>query len=308
MNSRNRATLIGFVAIVLWSSVVGLIRGVSDSFGATGGAAMIYTGAAALLLVTTGLPRLDDFPRRYLLWGSVLFVAYEWCLSLSIGNAHTARQAIEVGMVNYLWPTFTMVFAILFLRQRANLLIVPGVILAMAGVGWVLGGEHGFDTAGMVANVVDNPLSYGLASAGSLIWAAYCTVTIKIAKGKNGITPFFILVALSLWIKYLLDGEHTIVFSFNALACFVLASAAMGFGYSAWNIGIMRGNVAILAGVSYFIPVISAGLAALLLNASLSSGFWTGAFCVCGGSILCWLATRKRAPRAAASAQAEQCT
>ena len=98
MNSRNRATLIGFVAIVLWSSVVGLIRGVSDSFGATGGAAMIYTGAAALLLVTTGLPRLGDFPRRYLLWGSVLFVAYEWCLSLSIGNAHTARQAIEVGV------------------------------------------------------------------------------------------------------------------------------------------------------------------------------------------------------------------
>ncbi|MBN3724176.1 aromatic amino acid DMT transporter YddG [Burkholderia sp. Ac-20379] len=306
MNNRTRATLIGFIAIALWSAVVGLIRGLSDCFGATGGAAMMYTGASVLLFLTVGLPRLDTFPRRYLLWGTLLFVAYEWCLSLSIGNAHSARQAIEVGMVNYLWPTFTMVFAILFLGQRVNLLIVPGVLLAMTGIGWVLGGKQGFDGASIWANVIDNPLSYGLAFAGSLIWSAYTTVTIKLAKGKNGITLFFIVVALTLWTKYLLDGEHTIVFNANALAYFLLASAAMGFGYSAWNIGIMRGNVAVLAGVSYFTPVISAAIAALLLHASLSSNFWTGAFCVCGGSVLCWLATRKRAPRPAA--QAGQCT
>ena len=305
---RNRATLVGLVAVVLWSAIVGLIRGVSESFGPTGGAAMMYTVASVFLLLSVGFPDLKTFPKRYLYPGTLLFVVYELCLSLSIGYANTARQAIEVGMVNYLWPTFTMVFAILFLGQRANLLIVPGVLLAMVGVGWVLGGEHGLDTAGMLANIADNPFSYGLAFVGSLIWAAYCTVTIRIANGKNGITLFFIMVAISLWIKYLFDGEHTIVFSFNALAYLVLASAATGIGYSAWNIGIMRGNVAILAGVSYFIPVISAALAALLLNASLSSGFWIGAFCVCGGSILCWLATRKRAPRAAVSARAKRCT
>ncbi|RQU30071.1 hypothetical protein DF147_32495 [Burkholderia cenocepacia] len=60
-------------------------------------------------------------------------------------------------------------------------------------------------------------------------------------------------------------------------------------------ISIMRDNVAIVAGVSSFIPVISAGLAALLLEASLSSRFWSGAFCVCGSSVPCWPATRKQA-------------
>ncbi|WP_338157449.1 hypothetical protein [Burkholderia multivorans] len=50
----------------------------------------------------------------------------------------------------------------------------------------------------MAAYVVDNPLIYGLAFAGSQIWAAYCTLTSKIANGKNDITLFFILVALSL--------------------------------------------------------------------------------------------------------------
>ena len=119
--STNKATLIGLVAIFLWSSIVGLIRSVSEYMGATGGAAMIYTVASVLLLCSVGFVRLKDFPKRYLVWGSVLFVAYELCLALSIGYASNAIQAIEVGMVNYLWPTFTIVAAILFNRQRANL-------------------------------------------------------------------------------------------------------------------------------------------------------------------------------------------
>lgn len=38
-----KATLIGLVAIVLWSTMVGLIRGVSEGLGPVGGAAMIYS-------------------------------------------------------------------------------------------------------------------------------------------------------------------------------------------------------------------------------------------------------------------------
>jgi drug/metabolite transporter (DMT)-like permease len=41
--------------------------------------------------------------------------------------------------------------------------------------------------------VVSSPLSYILAFIGAFIWAAYCTVTAKYAKGKNGITLLFCL-------------------------------------------------------------------------------------------------------------------
>ena len=209
MPNPTHATLIGLIAIVLWSAIVGLIRSVSDHLGPTGGAAMLYSVASCFLLLTVGGARPRDlraFPRRYLLWGSVLFVGYELRLALSIGYAHTAQQAIEVGMVNYLWPSFTIVAAIVFNRQRANWLIVPGFGLSIIGIGWVLGGAQGFDLRGMAANVQDNPLSYGLALAGALIWAGYCTVTARIANGKNGVTLFFILVALALWVKYGLEG------------------------------------------------------------------------------------------------------
>lgn len=295
MKSKNTATLVGLIAILLWSSIVGLIRGVSESFGAVGGAAMIYTVASVLLLLTIGFPKVREFPRRYLLWGSLLFVAYELCLALSIGYANTSRQAIEVGMVNYLWPTFTMLAAIAFNKQKANLLIVPGSLISLLGICWVLGGDQGLDIAGMAANMKDNPLSYGLAFAGAVIWAAYCTVTARTAGGRNGITLFFMLVSAVLWAKYLGAGGGEMALSLRALVTLAMAACAMGFGYAAWNVGILHGNVAILAGASYFIPVFSAALAAMLLRAPLSIAFWQGAFMVCGGSILCWLATRRQA-------------
>jgi drug/metabolite transporter (DMT)-like permease len=292
--STNKATLIGLVAILLWSSIVGLIRSVSEHLGATGGAAMMYSLASVFLLLSVGHVKPSEFPRRYLAWGSLLFVSYELCLALSIGYADNARQAIEVGMVNYLWPSFTIVAAILFNGQRANWLIVPGFVLSILGICWVLGGAQGFDASGMLANVRDNPLSYGLAFAGALIWAGYCTVTARIAGGKNGVTLFFILVSVTLWAKYLLEGGGHMDFSVEAIVYLVLAAAAMGFGYAAWNVGILHGNVTILAGASYFTPVLSAALSSMLLRAPLSWAFWQGAAMVCGGAILCWLATRTR--------------
>lgn len=304
MNRQNKATLIGLIAIVLWSSIVGLIRSVSESLGATGGAAMIYSVASLMLLFSVGFPRIREFPRRYLFWGSLLFVSYELCLALSIGYANNARQAIEVGMVNYLWPAFTILAAILFNGQRTSWLIIPGFALAVLGICWVLGGEQGLDLAGMAANVHDNPLSYGLAFTGALIWAAYCTVTARIAGGKNGVTLFFMLTALVLWAKYLAGGGGTMDFSLPALVYLALAAAAMGFGYAAWNVGILHGNVTILAGASYFIPVLSAALAAVLLRTPLSLAFWQGAALVCIGSILCWFATRARALRLACGSEA----
>lgn len=292
MNNTNKATITGLLAILLWSSIIGLLRSVSELLDPTGGAAMMYSVASVFLLLSVGWVSLSEFPRRYLVWGSVLFVTYELCLALSIGYAHTARQAIEVGMVNYLWPTFTIVAAIVFNRQKTNLLIVPGFLLSVAGICWVLGGEQGFDAAGMLHNVRGNPLSYGLAFAGALIWAAYCTVTARIAGGKNGVTLFFILVSASLWIKYLAGGGGQMAFSGEAVVYLLLAAAAMGFGYGAWNVGILHGNVTVLAGASYFIPVLSAALSSMLLRTPLSTAFWQGSAMVCGGAILCWLATR----------------
>lgn len=294
MQTPNKFTLLGLLAIVLWSAIVGLIRSVAEHVGATAGAALMYTLASILLLLTVGLGNLRAFPRAYLIWGGLLFVAYEVCLALSLGYAHSRQQAIEVGMVNYLWPALTMVFALVFHGQKSNWLILPGMAMALAGIAYVLGGDAGLQLASMAANIQDNPLSYGLALLGALLWAGYCTVTVKIARGSNAITLFFTLTACVFWLQYLALGAEPLQLSAQALTQLSLAAAAMGLGYAAWNIGILHGNITILAGASYFTPVLSAALASWMLHTPLTRSFWQGAAMVTIGSLLCWISTRYR--------------
>lgn len=289
----SRATFIGLIAIVLWSSLVALIKSVSESFGPIGGAAMIYSLATLFLMMTIGFPKLKTFPKRYLCWGTILFVAYEICLSLAIGYAKDGRQAIEVGMINYLWPTLTIIASILFNKQRASWWVIPGFILSILGVFWVLGNGKAFDLQLMLSNMQDNPLSYSLSFIGALIWSAYCVITVRMAEGKNGITFFFLLVALTLWIQYFWIGNQDFHFNLQSSIYLIFAASAMGFGYAAWNIGMLHGNVIILATASYFIPIFSAVIAAIMLDTALSFGFWQGVMMVCAGSILCYLSTKK---------------
>src|SRR5690606_39491761 len=67
----------------------------------------------------------------YLVLGSLLFVAYELCLSLSLGFAHNRAQAIEISIINYLWPCFTIILAIIMNGQPARWPIIPGIALAL---------------------------------------------------------------------------------------------------------------------------------------------------------------------------------
>ena len=195
---KKRATTIGFAAIILWSTMVGLIRGVSEGLGAVGGAAMIYSLSGLLLIFTVVFPNLRQIP-----------------------------------------------------------------------------------------------LSYLLAFVGAFIWAAYCTVTAKYARGKNAITLFVLLTALTLWLKFLASDQPPMLFSWPVVIKLMTVSVALGLAYAAWNVGILHGNVSLRAAASYFTPVLSSALAAILLSATLSWSFWQGAGMVCLGSLLCWYATRR---------------
>ena len=293
MMNTQKATLTGLTAIILWSTMVGLMRSVSEGLGPVGGAALVFTFSGLLLIFTVGFPNLRRIRRRYLLAGSALFVSYEICLALALGYAVNRQQAIEVGMVNYLWPSLTILFAMAFNGQKSRWPVLPGILLSLAGVVWVLGGERGLNIDEIISNVRSGPLSYLLAFTGAFIWAAYCTVTAKYAGGQNGITLFVLLTAAALWLKFLLADQPPMHFTLPVTVKLLALSAALGLAYAAWNIGILHGNVTLLATASDFTPVLSSALAALLLSTPLSWAFWQGAAMVCLGSLICGLATRR---------------
>lgn len=294
LNSSGRnATICGLVAILMWSTASGLIRSVSEHFGPIGGAALLYSVGALLLIALLGRPRLRHTSRFYLLVGSALFVAYEICLSLALGYAVSNQQSIQVCVVNSLWSCLTVLLAIVMNKQPVRWLIAPGTALALFGVFWVVSTD-GLSLHSLVANVQSNPLSYSLAVVCAITFALYCNVTRRYAGGQSHVALFFILTATALWIKYAFSSEILPAFTLRGGLELLAAGIAMAGGYALWNIGILRGNLTLLATVSYFGPVLSSAFAAAWLGAQLGLQFWQGAVMVTAGSLLCWWATRER--------------
>lgn len=293
INSERAATGCGLVAILLWSTAAGLIRSVSELFGPLGGAALIYTLGTVLLVVLLGRPRVRATSWFYLIAGSALFVAYEVCLSLALGYASNRNQAIELGVVNYLWPCLTVLLAIVMNGQKARWMIVPGTALALFGIVWVVSGD-GLSMATVIANVSANPLSYSLAVGCAVTFALYCNVTRRYAGGQNLVMLFFTLTSCVLWLKYAASSEVLPAFTLGSSLQLLAAGVAMAGGYALWNLGILRGNLTLLATASYSAPVLSSAFAALWLGAHLTAQFWQGAVLVTIGSLICWQATRER--------------
>lgn len=292
--SSKQATAIGLLAVALWSFVISLIRSLSLHMGAVGGAAMMYTLSTVLIWLIFGRPHLRNYNRGYLLWASIFFVGCELCLSLSVGFAQNARQTVEIGMVNYLWPTFTILGAVCFNGQPAKWWIGIGFVLSFFGIATVLGGDGGLSLSGIYHNVRTNPAGYLMALADALFWAAYCTLTARVKAEGSSVGFFFMLVSLLLWAEYFIGGTHSLNFDAQSVGYALAAASCMGLGYAVWNIGISRGNMTVLAGASYFIPVFSALVSSFVISAPLSVQFWQGAGMVCAGSVVCWLATRRK--------------
>ncbi|MCH5049944.1 aromatic amino acid DMT transporter YddG [Pectobacterium aquaticum] len=287
-----RATLTGLLAIVLWSTSVGLIRSLTEALGPIGGAAMIYSTSTLCLLAFYGLPRIKTLPRIYLFAGGALFVCYEIFLSLSIGLANSRMQAMEIGMINYLWPSLTILFSLFINQQKSHSPLWPGLALSLGGIVWMMKGESDWTPERLWNNVLANPLAYSLAFSAALTWALYCNITKRYGQGKSGVSLFFFIAALVLWIQYSFSAEGAISLTLPRSLQLLFMGASTALAYSAWNAGIQHGNLTLLATASYFTPVLSTLLAALWLNITPAISFWQGVAMVTAGSLLCWYATR----------------
>ncbi|WP_050934096.1 aromatic amino acid DMT transporter YddG, partial [Vibrio harveyi] len=226
-----RFTLYGCIAILSWSCLLGIARLVTESLGPVGGSAMLYSLSSIFLLIVVGIPKLSYFSPKYLVLGGAMFVCYEIFLALALGYSNSRSQAIEVSIVNYLWPALTVLFAVLGSNKKPNWLLYPAVMLAFIGVAWTVSGDSGLSPTQLMANISSNPIVYFMAFAGAVIWAVYCNLTQRQQSKHNAITLLFIATAISLWIKYAFTDEPPMVFSWEAMGYLVASAALMAGGY-----------------------------------------------------------------------------
>ena len=291
--SKHLATLIGFSAILQWSAIVGLLKKISFSIGPDLAVTLMYTFSTIILLLFFRIPNLKQIPKAYLIFATLLFVIYELCFSYAIALAQTAQQAIEISLVNYLWPSLTIAILIVFKELKFNIFVIFGLIVSLSGIVLIQTGKGEFNWASIVHNIQLNPVSYILSFSGAILWALYCVITKKYSQGHNPISLFFLVITIVLWSKMLLlqgvpdfpEVEN------NILVYMFLVSTVMALGYAAWNIGIIKGNITILVTLSYFSPIFSSLISMFILDTSLNVAFWHGAILVTLGSFICWIST-----------------
>ena len=288
--SRSHYTFVGCLAPICWGMSVPFVRLVAEHVGQPLGMTLLCGIASFILLAIYGVPPVAKMSRKFLICGVGMAMACEVCFCFALATSNGGAQTAEVGMVNYLWPCLTMLFACLFNGQKAKWWIVFGFAFAVVGIMTVLSGDAGLDLAAMWQHMKENPVSYAFAVGSAVTWAAYSSITRAMSRGANPVvlifwcnTAFFFL----LWILGVGEPAHV---DGEGITVLVIAAVVMGLAYALWTVGVMKGSMTVMAVVSYFTPVLSCVFCALFLGADLSLNFWKGVGLVVAGSLICWAA------------------
>jgi drug/metabolite transporter (DMT)-like permease len=301
VSKRRLDTTLGLAAILLWSTSVALSRSLGEQLGPLTTASLIYLIGGALgtavLALSGKLPALRALPRRYLYGCGGLFVLYMASLYLGLGLADTHSQVLQVGLLNYLWPTLTVLLSVPILRLRARPLLVPGALLATAGVflATTQGQPLNWNTAPLArgwANLGRSSLPYLLGLSAAFSWALYSTLSRRWAGKAAGQTagqavPLFMLgTGLVLGTARLLSTEQT---HWTARAGAELAYMVVGsnLAYAFWERAMRRGDIVLVAAASLFTPLLSTLVSMLYLGVRPGPRLWIGCALVIAGAAIC---------------------
>lgn len=177
--------------------------------------------------------------------------------------------------------------------QKARWYVAVGFLFTLAGLGLVLAGGHGFHPLEIAGHIAENPIAYGLAALGAVAWSLFSSASRAWGNGQNPTPIIFGLDALIFAGIFISGGLEAPAPTWNGFLLCVAAGCVFGGAYAVWTYGVQKGSMTILAIGSYFTPVLSCLLGALMLGATLTLDFWQGVALVVIGSFICWMATRE---------------
>jgi drug/metabolite transporter (DMT)-like permease len=289
----DRNTLAGLAAILLWSTTIAVVRSLSEQVGGLPAATAVYLIGGLFCLLRLGwrgegMKTFRRLPLRYLVGCGLLFLSYMLVLYLAVGLARSRQQVLEVGLLNYLWPILTIVFSLFFLNKKASPLLLPGALLAMAGILFIIGQELSISWASFTGNFAGNPLAYSLGLAAAIFWALYSNLTRRWAGGSGGGVELFIpatgVLLLTFRFFYPEAGFWTVRAGFEAVFLGIVTVVA----YILWDQAMRKGDIVLVAAFSYLTPLFSTIVSCLYLGVSAGLSLWVGCVMVIAGSILSW--------------------
>jgi drug/metabolite transporter (DMT)-like permease len=281
-------------AVGLWSTSIAVARSLAEQLGPLTAAAAVYLTGAVLMaaeswLCRHRLPGLSGYGRAYL-WGcGGLFVFYMYAFYEALALAADRLQVLELGMLNYLWPTLTVLLSVVLLGRKANWGLLPGTLLALVGILVVMTHEGIPSWNATQASVAANPVAYALALAAGVSWALYSTLTSRLSAqaGEGSVFPFVLATGV-LMLLLRAAGSESSTWTLTAAGEVAFLGAATAVAYACWDLAMRRGDVTQVACFSYLTPLLSTLVSCAYLRVAPGRPLWLGCAAVVAGSLLSW--------------------
>ena len=209
--------------------------------------------------------RLPPYRRSLVLaaMGGLGYVGQSFCYFLALQHA----QAGLVALLLYLYPTFVVVLAAVFLRERLTFAVLAALVLALAGTSLVVGGGSG------------SPLGVALAVGAAVIYSVYITVGVTATDGLDPLAVATVVCASAAVVSACAALAQAVrgaaptfpgsVAGWAALLAIAVVCSVLAI--LAFFAGLQRLGAARTAVLSTLEPVVTVGLAAWLLAESMSS-------------------------------------
>lgn len=287
--SRNRATLIGFTAVLQWALLALFTIGSAPvpplllntmCFAIGGTLGLIWTLANGRVYV------LKTVPLGVYAFGTIgLFGAH-----FLYFTAFRMAPMAETGLIAYLWPLIIVLMSGFLPGETLKPLHILGALIAFAGAAFiVIGGGTAIN-----ANAVPG---FGVGFIFACVWASYSVLSRRLGDVPTDTVAVFCLAA-SLLSAAAHVALETTLWPQSGLAwasVVALGIGPVGLAFFTWDIGMKRGDIQILGVASYAAPLLStlALIAAGITTASPTIIIAAGL--IAGGAALAARASRQRA-------------
>jgi len=287
-------TILGFLSIIFWSTTIAFSRSLTEQLGPTTTAAYIFLLSGIIgcvyLRLTGEFPNiLLRLPARYLLGCGSIFILYILCLYIAIDLASNRLQVIVVGLINYLWVGLTLVFSIPILKNKANIFLLPGLLIASAGMCLAITHSDFLSWQSFLTSLSDNSSPYILALIAAVLWALYSNLSKKWAchtKGKA--VPIFLLATgLVMLVLRCFKPEHSQLSLRAVFEIVYMATIPTLLAYMFWEKAIHQGNMILIASFAYLIPLLSTFVSCIYLSVLPGLNIWLAAILIFAGAAIC---------------------
>lgn len=293
----------GFLAVIFWALTIPLSRSLTEKLGMfnTAGLTCLFGGMVSALyymvVYRSQFRTLTKFSPRHLLFCGTPFTLYMIFLYAAVGMASSRQQIVEVGLINYLWPTFILIFSIPILKNKASPWLILGIMVSLSGIFLVSASMNRevFSIHNSLMNLKHDFLPYLFALGAAVLWGLYSNLAGRMADLSSKLTIPLLLIFSGLVLKILAVGfqEKAVWDSTARIEFFIQALFPYAIGYILWDAAMRKGNMILVTSFSYLTPLFSTILTGLYLGVTLVTGVWISCALVIAGAVICNFSIRK---------------